>query len=181
MLGHVVIPRRSISRIKLRAVDCLQSVILKSQGTNALPLFHVRWLFWMLMWQPCVLFPLCDPERGQSISTHPVSAVPNTLCSGSGEGWNPSLFHPSLACFDAPFSTCNPPPPKKQVFSVAFQAVYSESMQGFGELCWLCSCLWTFYPKVFLNILIRVDCVLMNHHHNHVHKYCALKCSFVTL
>ena len=78
--------------------------------------------------------PYVTPSEAKaSASSHPVSAVPNTLCSGWGEGWNPSLFHPSLACFDAPFSTCNPPPPEKKpaISSVAFHAVYSKSLRGF--------------------------------------------------
>lgn len=153
----------------LRAIDCLQSVILKTPGTNALPLFQARWLFWMLMWQPCVLSPLCDPERGQSISKQSSSlcCTKHTVFEGRG-GLEPESFPPIprlLRCtllHLQPTSPPHPPPKRKKHKSLLLPSkqFIRNHCKVSGELCWLCSCLWTTYPKVFLNVLIPVDCVL---------------------
>jgi len=149
----------------LRAIDCLQSVILKTPGTNALPLFQARWLFWMLMWQPCVLSPLCDPERGQSISEQSSSlCCTKHAVFGVGGRLEPESFPPIPGLLRCTLLHLQPPPqpPKKRSsLLLPSKQFIRNHCKVLRELCWLCSCLWTTYPKVFSHILIPVDYVVM--------------------
>jgi hypothetical protein len=152
----------------LRAIDCLQSVFLKTPGTNALPLFQARWLFWMLMWQPCVLSPLCDPERGQSISEQSSSlCCTKHTVFGVGGRLEPESFPPIPGLLRCTLLHLQPPPPppppKKNQWALLLPSkqFIRNHCKISGELCWPCSRLWTTYPKAFLNILILADYVLM--------------------
>jgi hypothetical protein len=72
-----------------------------------------------------------------------------------GEGWNSSLFHPSLACFDAPFSTCKPPPPPKKQRSLLFPTTHFIWNQH--KVSWNCVSLVRFFEHLALNILKQIN------------------------
>lgn len=111
----------------------------------------VRWLSWLLIWQPCVLSPHVTPSEAKVGSSHPVSAVPELE-----GGLEPDSFPPTLACFDAPFSTCNLP--KKEVSSLSLSLppphwFIWDQLKTWGY-CWR-SFLWTSYFKAFSSLLLH--------------------------
>ena len=138
-----MIPRRLINRIMLRAIECLQSVFLKTpRHYCTAPISSKVAVLNVDVATMCVIPPLCDPERGQSISEQSSSlCCTKHTVFGVGGRLEPESFPPIPGLLRCTLLHLQPTPKKQRSLLLPSKQFIRNHCKISGELCCLCSCL----------------------------------------